>query len=64
MKKEKIIIIVLCILLSLQIKTLSASENLKYKKITDIVPFSNLYKDTDKNKTLRNKLELDQEQNQ
>ena len=55
MKKEKIIIIVLCILLSLQIKTLSASENLKYKKITDIVPFSNLYKDTDKNKTLRNK---------
>ena len=55
MKKEKTIIIILCVLLSLQIKTLSASESLKYKKITDIVPFSYLYEDTDKNKTLRNR---------
>ena len=55
MKKEKAVIIILCSLLCFQIETLSASENLKYKKITDIVPFSNLYKDTDKNKTLRNK---------
>ena len=55
MKKEKIIIIILYVLLSLPVKSLLASENLKYKKVTDIVPFSYLYKDNDENKTLRNK---------
>jgi len=33
MKKEKTVIIILCALLCFQIETLSASENLKYKKI-------------------------------